>query len=259
MSGAGTAGRGAARSARSPGSANSSRGGRWRRWITWIKWIFLGLILLLLLLQLYFFLQICWWSRFNPSMTSFMSAQLSVMRATRPNAALEHKWVPYGAISANLKRAVIASEDANFAEHDGVDWVALEKAYARNTTRHKVVGGGSTITQQLAKNLFLSGSRSYLRKGQEMIIAFMLETVMSKRRILEVYLNVVEFGRGVFGAEAAARYYFRTPAAKLAPAQAARLAVMLPNPRYYDRNRSTNYLVRRAGLIQRRMASAELP
>jgi monofunctional biosynthetic peptidoglycan transglycosylase len=122
-----------------------------------------------------------------------------------------------------------------------------------------VVGGGSTITQQLAKNLFLSGSRSYLRKGQEVIIAFMLETVMSKRRILEVYLNVVEFGRGVFGAEAAARYYFKMPAANLAPFQAARLAVMLPNPRYYDVHRSTNYLVKRTGLIQRRMASAEVP
>jgi len=256
MSGAGAAGRGAPRSPRSPRSVKSGRGGGW---IKWIKWIFLGLTLLVLLLQLYFFVQICWWSRFNPSMTSFMSAQLGALRATRPNAALEHKWVPYGAISANLKRAVIASEDANFAEHDGVDWVALEKAYARNTTRHRVVGGGSTITQQLAKNLFLSGSRSYLRKGQEMVIAFMLETVMSKQRILEIYLNVVEFGRGVFGAEAAARHYFRLPAASLNAAQAARLAVMLPNPRFYDRHRDSGYLTRRTGLIVNRMNSAELP
>jgi monofunctional biosynthetic peptidoglycan transglycosylase len=244
MRGAGKAGRGASKPTRS------------RRWI---KWIFLGPILLVLLVQLYFFLQICWWSRFNPSMTSFMSAQLSAMRETSPNAALEQKWVPYAAISANLKRAVIASEDANFAEHDGVDWVALEKAYARNNTRHRVVGGGSTITQQLAKNLFLSGSRNYLRKGQEMVIAFMLETVMGKERILEIYLNVVEFGRGVFGAEAAARHYFRVPAASLTVAQAARLAVMLPNPRFYDRHRDSNYLVRRTSLIMNRMNSAELP
>jgi monofunctional biosynthetic peptidoglycan transglycosylase len=225
----------------------------------WIKWIFIGPLLAVFLLQLYFFLQICWWSRFNPGMTSFMSAQLSSLRETNPKATLEQKWVPYAAISANLKRAVIASEDANFAEHDGVDWEALQKAYDRNTTRHKVVGGGSTITQQLAKNLFLSGSRSYLRKGQEMVIAYMLETVLSKERILEIYLNVVEFGRGVFGAEAAARHYFRIPAASLNAAQSARLAVMLPNPRYYDAHRSTNYLARRTSVILNRMSSAELP
>jgi monofunctional biosynthetic peptidoglycan transglycosylase len=234
--------------------SRARKGGR-----RWIKWIFLGPILIVLLVQVYFFLQICWWARVNPSMTSFMSAQLSAMRETNPKAALEQKWVPYGAISANLKRAVIASEDANFAEHDGVDWVALEKAYAKNNTKRKVVAGGSTITQQLAKNLFLSGSRSYLRKGQEMVIAFMLETVMDKERILEIYLNVVEFGRGVFGAEAAARHYYGVPAASLNAAQAARLAVMLPNPRFYDRHRDTNYLARRTGLIMRRMNSAELP
>jgi monofunctional biosynthetic peptidoglycan transglycosylase len=225
----------------------------------WIKWIFLGPLLAVLLLQLYFFLMICWWTQFNPSSTSFMREQLSLLRAKNPDAQLKHQWVPYERISNNLKRAVVASEDANFADHDGVDWEALEKAYLRNNRKHKVVGGGSTITQQLAKNLFLSGSRNYLRKGQEMVIAYMLESVMSKQRILEVYLNVVEFGRGVFGAEAAARYYFRAPAASLNPSQAARLAVMLPNPRYYDVHRSTNYLVRRTSLIQRRMASAELP
>jgi monofunctional biosynthetic peptidoglycan transglycosylase len=225
----------------------------------WLKWMVLGPILLVLLIQLYFFLQICWWSRFNPSMTSIMNAQLSALRESNPKAALEQKWVPYTSISSNLKRAVIASEDANFIEHDGVDWEALEKAYTKNNKKHKVVGGGSTITQQLAKNLFLSGSRSYLRKGQELVIAFMLETVMSKERILEIYLNVVEFGRGVFGAEAAARHYFGVTAAKLNSGQAARLAVMLPNPRFYDRHRDTNYLARRTSLIMNRMNSAELP
>ena len=225
----------------------------------WIKWIFIGPLLAVFLLQLYFFLQICWWSRFNPGMTSFMSAQLSSLRETNPKATLEQKWVPYAAISANLKRAVIASEDANFAEHDGVDWEALQKAYDRNTTRHKVVGGGSTITQQLAKNLFLSGSRSYLRKGQEMVIAYMLETVLSKERILEIYLNSVEWGEGIFGAEAAAQHYFRKPAARLSAHEAARLAVMLPNPRFYDAHRSTNYLARRTSVILNRMSSAELP
>jgi monofunctional biosynthetic peptidoglycan transglycosylase len=234
--------------------SRARKGGR-----RWIKWIFLGPILIVLLVQLYFFLQICWWSRYDPSMTSMMDAQLSILREKNPKAVLEQKWVPYRAISANLKRAVIASEDANFAEHDGVDWVALEKAYAKNTTRHRVVGGGSTITQQLAKNLFLSGSRSYLRKAQEMVIAYMLETVMNKERILEIYLNVVEFGRGVFGAEAAARHYFGVTAANLNASQAARLAVMLPNPRFYDRHRDTNYLARRTTVIMMRMNSAELP
>ncbi|QJE03318.1 monofunctional biosynthetic peptidoglycan transglycosylase [Massilia forsythiae] len=225
----------------------------------WLKWLVLGPLLLVLLLQLYFFLMVCWWTRFDPSSTSMMRTQLSELRVQNPNATLKQTWVPYARISDNLKRAVIASEDANFAEHDGVDWDALEKAYERNNKRHKVVGGGSTITQQLAKNLFLSGSRNYLRKGQELVIAYMLEAVMSKERILEIYLNVVEFGRGVFGAEAAARYYYRTAAASLNATQAARLAVMLPNPRYYDRHRSTSYLARRTGIIQRRMSAADLP
>ncbi len=225
----------------------------------WLKWIILGPILLVLLVQLYFFVMVCWYAVFNPGSTSFMRQQLSELREKNPNAQLKHEWVPYERISNNLKKAVVASEDSRFAEHGGVDWEALEKAYERNNKRSKVVGGGSTITQQLAKNLFLSGSRSYLRKGQEMIIAFMLETLMSKKRILEVYLNVVEYGRGVFGAEAAARYYYKTAAANLNPQQAARLAVMLPNPRYYDKHRATNYLVRRTALIQRRMRFADLP
>ncbi|MBZ2207742.1 monofunctional biosynthetic peptidoglycan transglycosylase [Massilia soli] len=225
----------------------------------WIKWLFLGPLLIVLLIQLYFFLMICWWTVFNPSSTSMMRLQMSALQEANPKAKLRHQWVPYERISNNLKRAVIASEDANFIEHDGVDWTALQKAYEKNTRRHKVVGGGSTITQQLAKNLFLSGSRSYVRKAQEMVIAFMLETVMSKQRILEIYLNVVEFGRGVFGAEAAARHYFKTSAAGLGTAQAAKLAVMLPNPRYYDRHRDTRYLGRRTSTILIRMNSADLP
>jgi monofunctional biosynthetic peptidoglycan transglycosylase len=224
-----------------------------------LKWLFLGPLLIVFLVQLYFFVMVCWYANVNPRMTNMMSDQLAVLREKNPNAQLQHKWVPYSSISNNLKRAVITSEDANFSDHDGVDWEALQKAYERNNRKHKVVGGGSTITQQLAKNLFLSGSKSYLRKGQELIIAFMLETVMSKERILEIYLNVVEYGQGIFGAEAAARHYYRTSAAGLGVAQAARLAVMLPNPRIYDRHRDTNYLARRTSLIASRMGSAELP
>jgi monofunctional glycosyltransferase len=225
----------------------------------WIKWLFLGPLIIVFFVQLYFFLMVCWYANFNPRMTNMMSDQLSVLRQKNPKAKLQQQWVPYNKISVNLKRAVIASEDANFSEHDGVDWEAMQKAYEKNNRKSKVVGGGSTITQQLAKNLFLSGSRSYIRKGQELVIAFMLETVMSKERILELYLNVVEYGRGIFGAEAAARHYFRTSAANLSSSQAARLAVMLPNPRYYDRHRDTNYLARRTNLIVNRMNSAELP
>ena len=225
----------------------------------WLAWLILGPIAIVFLFQLYFVAMVCWYANFNPGSTSMMESQLSVLREKNPKAQLKHQWVPYKAISSNLKRAVIAAEDANFSEHDGVDWEAMQKAYERNTKRHKVVGGGSTITQQLAKNLFLSGSRNYLRKGQELVIAYMLESVMSKERILEIYLNVVEYGRGVFGAEAAARHYFRTSAAGLGSAQAAKLAVMLPNPRYYDKHRDTNYLARRTNLIVSRMNSADLP
>jgi monofunctional biosynthetic peptidoglycan transglycosylase len=181
------------------------------------------------------------------------------LRETNPDARLKHKWVPYNRISPNLKRAIIVAEDAQFIEHEGVDWEAMQKAFEKNTRQGKVVAGGSTITQQLAKNLFLSGERSYLRKGQEVIITYMLEYWMSKERILEIYLNVVEWGNGVFGAEAAALHYYGISAASLNVSQAARLAVMLPRPRYYDKNRNSAYLARRTNLILRRMGAAELP
>jgi monofunctional biosynthetic peptidoglycan transglycosylase len=222
-------------------------------------WLVLLPVVLVLALQLYFFAQIWWWVEHNPTSTSFMRQQLAVLREKNPNARLQFQWVDYERISGNLKRAIIASEDANFSGHEGIDWDALQKAYEKNSKRGKVVSGGSTITQQLAKNLFLSGERSYLRKGQEVVIAYMIEYWMDKERIFEIYLNVVEWGSGVFGAEAAARHYYGTSAARLSASQAARLAVMLPNPRYYDQHRDSSYLARRSGLILRRMGSAELP
>ncbi|SFV09645.1 monofunctional biosynthetic peptidoglycan transglycosylase [Pseudoduganella namucuonensis] len=233
----------------------AASGGKWR----WVKWLFIVPALLFIGVQLYFLIQIWWWVDHNPTMTSFMREQQSALREKNPKANIQQQWVPYKRISGNLKRAIIASEDANFSDHEGVDWEALQKAYEKNSKKKKVVSGGSTITQQLAKNLFLSGSRSYLRKGQELIITYMLEALMDKERIFEIYLNVVEFGKGIFGAEAAARHYYRTSAANLGAAQAAKLAVMLPNPRYYDAHRDTNYLARRTGVILRRMGSAELP
>ncbi len=234
-----------------------------RSFIAFLKkyryWIIAAPFLLFFLIQLYFFSQIAWWIKFNPESTSFMRQQLAVLRQSNPKVELKHKWVPYERISRNLKRAIIASEDANFSSHEGVDWDALMRAYEKNLKKGKVVSGGSTITQQLAKNLFLSGSRSYFRKGQELIITYMLEFLMNKERIFEIYLNVVEFGRGVFGAEAAARHYYGTSAANLGPEQAARLAVMLPNPRYYGTLRDSSYLAQRTQIILQRMGSATLP
>jgi monofunctional biosynthetic peptidoglycan transglycosylase len=224
-----------------------------------LLWLILAPVLLVLLIQAYFFLQICWWINYNPGSTSFMRQQLSVLREKNPEAKLQHKWVPYNRISNNLKRAVISSEDDGFSEHDGVDWEAMQKAYEKNQKKGKVAYGGSTITQQLAKNLFLSGERSYLRKGQELVITYMLELCMDKERILEIYLNVVEWGVGVFGAEAASRHYYGISAAALSPAQAARLAVMLPKPRFFDKHTGSAYLQRRTELILKRMNSAELP
>jgi monofunctional biosynthetic peptidoglycan transglycosylase len=222
-------------------------------------WLLIAPIVIVLAIQAYFFIQIWLWVDHNPDSSSFMREQLSVLRDKNPNARLKHKWVPYNRISNHLKRAIIAAEDSNFSEHEGVDWEAMQKAWEKNTKKGKVVAGGSTITQQLAKNLFLSGDRSYLRKGQEVVITYMLEYWMDKERIFEVYLNVVEWGNGVFGAEAAALHYYGISAAQLSPAQAARLAVMLPRPRFYDKNRGSSYLARRTNLILRRMGAAELP
>ncbi len=226
---------------------------------TLLLWLIAAPIVAVLMLQAYFFVQIWWWADHNPGSTSFMREQHERLMKTNPDVKLKHKWVPYNRISKHLKRAIIASEDSNFSGHEGVDWEALQKAYEKNTRKGKVVAGGSTITQQLAKNLFLSGERSYLRKMQEFIIAYMLEYLMEKERIFEIYLNVVEWGNGVFGAEAAARHYFGMSAAGLSPSQAARLAVMLPNPRFYDKHRGSGYLARRTNLILRRMGAAELP
>jgi monofunctional glycosyltransferase len=226
------------------------------------KWlgVLLGLVVAAFLaLQVWFFAHIWWWVDHNPSSTSFMRAQLQVLQKANPDAQLKHRWIAYDKISEQLKRAVIASEDANFTEHDGVDWDAIEKAYDKNLKKGKVVRGGSTITMQLAKNLFLSGERSYIRKGQELIITYMIEHVMDKDRILEIYLNVAEWGVGVFGAEAGAVHYFNVSAAKLAPGQAARMAAMLPRPRFYDKNRTSAALNRRANMIIRGMGAIEAP
>ena len=229
-----------------------------RTWLSWLGRSLLGLLLLVLFWQAVLFTQVIWWSRFDPDSTSFMRMRLAELRKTNPKAVLRHHWVPYERISTHLKRAVVAAEDDRFLDHEGFDWEGIQRALEKNERRGRLSAGGSTISQQLAKNLFLSPSRSWLRKGQEAVLTVMIEQTWDKRRILEVYLNVVEWGKGVFGAEAAAQRYYRSSAAQLGPSQAARLAVMLPNPRHYERNYGPR-LAAHADRIQRRMQASQVP
>jgi monofunctional biosynthetic peptidoglycan transglycosylase len=188
-----------------------------------------------------------------------MERELDRLQDKNDKARLRHQWVAYERISVHLKRAVVTSEDARFVEHEGVDWDAVAKAYEENLKRGRPAKGGSTISQQLAKNLFLSSERSYVRKAQELVITTMLEWMWDKRRILEVYLNVVEWGEGVFGAEAAARHYYGVGAHQLGAEQSARLAAFLPSPKRYGRIRSGRYLDARTAAILRWMPSAQIP
>lgn len=219
----------------------------------------LWLVVIMLLWQGWYLGWVVWWKYFNPNMTSFMSQRLEELHEKNPNATLKHEWIPYARISLRLKQAVVASEDDKFVEHEGFDWEGMQKAMEKNRRRGKVVAGGSTISQQLAKNLFLSGSRTPWRKAQEAVITVMIEALWDKRRILEVYLNSVEWGQGVFGAEAAARRYYGIPASQLNGPQAARLAVMLPAPRRFEKNPYSAYLNYRTDLILGRMQYSEVP
>ncbi len=216
-------------------------------------------VLLLLAWQGWYFGWVVWWKFVNPSTTSFMSLRLDELREKDARAELKKQWTPYERISVHLKRAVIAAEDAKFSEHEGFDWEGIQKALEKNQKKGKIVAGGSTISQQLAKNLFLSAAKTPWRKAQEAVITLMLEAVMDKRRILEIYLNVVEWGSGVFGAEAAARHYYGISAAQLSAEQAARLAVLLPNPRKFGRLPNSPYLAARSQVVLGRMNSAEPP
>jgi monofunctional biosynthetic peptidoglycan transglycosylase len=220
--------------------------------------VLLGLIALTLL-QFWFFACIWYWSVYNPDTTAFMRSRLEKIREEQPVAKLQYRFVPYERISPHLKRAVIASEDAKFFQHDGFDWDGIRNAYEKNVREGEVVAGGSTITQQLAKNLFLSGDRAFWRKAQEAAITVMIELIMDKRRILELYLNVIEWGDGVFGAEAAARHHYGVSAAQLGAEQAARLAAMVPSPRRYSPGRNTAYLERRTATILARMNGVRVP
>ena len=245
------------------------------------------LVICTLALQLVFAARIGLMRYIDPQSTSFQRSEIWRLLVEKYRIDWSQQWVPGTQISPHLKRAVIASEDAGFVEHSGVEWDALEKAWERNqkaearvakinerierqaaklkaapqnkpAVEPKIVGG-STITQQLAKNLFLAGERNLPRKAQEFIITFMLEAMLDKGRILEIYLNNVEWGEGLFGAEAAARHYFRVPAAQLSPMAAARLAVMLPAPKRFEKRPNSPYVASRAGTVAARMGAVELP
>mgnify|MGYP001764940529 CR=1 FL=1 len=255
----------------------------------WLLWMLLAGVAL----QLFFVLRIALMLVIDPQSTAFMRSEAwrvaGASLTTDQRWRWSAEWVDYDAISPHLKRAVMASEDAGFVEHGGVDWAALESAWQKNERRQaqaekraeqiekkladkpeaaeaalrkikppKVVGG-STITQQLTKNLLLSGERNLLRKGQELVLSLVLEALLPKRRILEIYLNSVEWGEGVFGAEAAAQYYFKKPAARLNAQEAARLAVMLPSPKFFETRPGSAYLARRAATIVARMGDVSPP
>ena len=218
-----------------------------------------ALLAVIVLYQFWLFAHVWWWVDHNPANSAFMDERLNILQQKNPDAQLRFKWVPYNQISGNLKRALIAAEDAKFLSHDGFDWEGMQNAAEKNLKKGKIVAGGSTISQQLAKNLFLSGQRTPWRKGEEAIITIMLEQMMSKRRILEIYMNVIEWGNGVFGAQAASYYYYRTSPANLSASQAAKLAAMVPNPRYYDTHRNARGLLHRAAIIQARMNQVTAP
>ncbi|MGM9488910.1 transglycosylase domain-containing protein [Ideonella sp. YS5] len=251
-----------------------------------------GLIALCVLsLQLYFAARIGLMAVIAPESTTFQRSEIARLATEKHQVTWSQEWVADARISPQLKRAVIASEDAGFADHSGVEWDAIEAAWEKNqkaearaerineqldkreAQREKAgrpvakplprasakVVGGSTITQQLAKNLFLSSERTALRKAQEIVLAYMLEALLDKRRILEIYLNSVEWGEGLFGAQAAARHYFHVDAAQLGAYPAARLAVMLPAPKRFEKNPGSAYVSGRAGTIVARMGAVELP
>jgi len=223
-----------------------------------LAWLTGALLLALALVQGWYFAHVWWWRDHDPAMTSFMRIRLDALREQGPKARLAHRWVPYERISPHLKRAVVAAEDDRFMDHYGVDWTGIQRAIERNRERGGRVAGGSTITQQLAKNLFLSPTRSYVRKAQETVIALMIEATWSKRRILEVYLNVVEWGDGIFGAEAGALHHYGLSADRLGPVEATQMAVMLPNPRHYAESFGPR-LAAQAERVRARMIYTRIP
>ena len=224
-----------------------------------LRRVLLALVLLGLAWQLWLFVHILWWTRHNPQTTALMRERMDELAAHHQPVQLQHEWVPWNRIPVSLKRAVVASEDSRFIEHHGFDWQGIRLAAQKDLQHGRIVAGGSTISQQLAKNLLLSDHRTPWRKIEETLVTVMIEQTMSKRRILEIYLNDIEWGHGIFGAQAAARHYFHTGAANLLPQQSARLAAMIPDPRYFDSHRNSHELARRTAIIAARMNQVVIP
>ncbi len=224
-----------------------------------LKWPLAVLLVAVVSYQVVIFSSIVWMRWNNPGSTAFMDLERERLAGLRPPIKIRQTWVPYNGIARSIKQAVIAAEDSGFSQHDGIDWEAMERAARENLKRGKIRRGGSTITMQLAKNLFLSPERSYLRKAQEVVAAGMMELVLDKRRILELYLNVAEWGVGVFGIEAAPRHYFGVSASQLDPIQAAWLASILPAPRRFDRQRESEWINEKSLIILDRMPKVALP
>jgi monofunctional biosynthetic peptidoglycan transglycosylase len=195
----------------------------------------------------------------NPTTTAFMELRDAEARAKREPPRRVQRWVGYSHLSPDLKRAVLIAEDDAFWKHEGVDFEQLQESLQLDWRRGRLVRGASTITQQLAKNLYLSPSRNPLRKLRELVIARRLEAELKKARILELYLNEIEWGDGVYGAEAAAQAYFHKPAADLSPQEAALLAAAIVNPRLMNPGRPTRRLLQRQQLILRRMGAVTPP
>ena len=227
--------------------------------MNWIKYLVAAPLACIVLFNVWAYGNILSYRAIAPYRTSFMSMRMDELAAEKPDVALDYRWVPYPQISVNLKKALIASEDAGFAEHSGFDWNGIKNAMQRNERSGKIRAGGSTISQQLAKNLFLNESRSYFRKAEEAVLTSMLEATTDKDRLYELYLNVIEWGYGIYGAEAAAQHWHRKSAAELTKAQAAELAARVPRPLYYADHPRDAALKRKTNIILRHMGSAELP
>ena len=231
------------------------------RWLVFFFWCALGL-------QVFFVARIAMMRYVDPGSTAFQRSELGRISLKYSAVRWSQKWVNRPKLPVHIQRAVIASEDDIFASHTGVQWEALERAWSKNAraeakaqakNRTPKLVGGSTITQQLAKNLFLSGERTFFRKAQELVLTVVLEQCLSKQRILDIYLNSVEWGEGIFGIEAAARHYYGRSVGQLSAAEAARLAVMLPRPKYYEKFPRSPYLNDRAATILARMPLVALP
>ena len=216
---------------------------------------FLLCIAFVLLIQIIIFSSLAWWRTHPVENTMFMR----IAAWSDSSQPIQHEWRDYDEISTNFKKALIAAEDARFVQHHGFDWSGIQAALKRNDEEGKLVAGGSTISQQLAKNLFLYNQRSFIRKGQEAIATWMMERMWSKQRILEVYMNSVEFGQHIYGIEAASQHYFGKSSESLTREQAAFLASILTNPKYYQHHRDDKKLNQKKRIVQRYMKNSLIP